>query len=106
MTELNFQKELMLTKEINQKNVCFVIIGIFYKKTLSYGPYLCDGCHTMTQKSIDSKNIDIVYFNRNAYNSHAGYLKKKNDEKYLNLDSTKEYESVWSEVKRLEKLRD
>ena len=90
----------MLTKEINQKNVCFVIIGIFYKKNFSYGPYLCDGCHNMTEKSIDSKNIDIVYFNRNAYNSHAGYLKKKkNDEKYLNLDSTKEYESVWSEVK-------
>ena len=77
MTELNFQKELMLTKEINQKNVCFVIIGIFYKKNFSYGPYLCDGCHNMTEKSIDSKNIDIVYFNRNAYNSHAGYLKKK-----------------------------
>ena len=32
-------------------------------------------------------------------NSVTGYLKKKNDEKYLNLDSTKEYESVWSEVK-------
>ena len=25
--------------------------------------------------------------------------KKKNDEKYLILDSTKEYESVWSEIK-------
>ena len=78
----------------------------FVHKNFSYGPYLCDGCHNMTEKSIDSKNIDIVYFNRNAYNSHAGYLKKKNDEKYLNLESTKEYESVWSEVKRLEKLRD
>ena len=26
-------------------------------------------------------------------------LKKKNDEKYLILDSTKEYESVWSEIR-------
>ena len=31
-------------------------------------------------------------------NSATEYL-KKNDEKYLILDSTKEYESVWSEIK-------
>ena len=29
MTESIFQKELMLIKQINQKNVRFVIIGIF-----------------------------------------------------------------------------
>ena len=32
-------------------------------------------------------------------NSAAGYFKEKNDEKYLILDSTKEYESVWSEIR-------
>ena len=31
--------------------------------------------------------------------SATGYFKEKNDEKYLILDSTKEYESVWSEIK-------
>ena len=31
-------------------------------------------------------------------NFATGYL-KKDDEKYLILDSTKEYESVWSEIK-------
>ena len=31
-------------------------------------------------------------------NSATRYF-KKNDEKYLILDSTKEYESVWSEIK-------
>ena len=31
-------------------------------------------------------------------NSATGYL-KKNDDKYLILDSTKEYENVWSEIK-------
>ena len=38
-------------------------------------------------------------------NSATGYFKEKNDEKYLILDSTKEYESVWleirSEIKRI-----
>ena len=32
-------------------------------------------------------------------NSATGYFKEKNDEKYLILDSTKEYESVWLEIK-------
>ena len=27
------------------------------------------------------------------------YFNEKNDEKYLSLDSTKEYESVWSEIR-------
>ena len=31
--------------------------------------------------------------------SATGYFKEKNDEKYLILDSTKEYERIWSEIK-------
>ena len=34
MKELIFQKELILTRQINQKIACFVIIGIFYVRTL------------------------------------------------------------------------
>ena len=32
-------------------------------------------------------------------NSATGYFKEKNNEKYLILDLTKEYESVWSEIR-------
>ena len=32
-------------------------------------------------------------------NFATGYFKEKNDEKYLILDSTKEYERVWSEIR-------
>ena len=59
-----------------------------------------------------SKDIDIYYINyiqenlnncnnplRVKINSATGYFKEKNDEKYLILDSTKEYESVWSEIR-------
>ena len=31
--------------------------------------------------------------------SATGYFKEKNDEKYLILDSTKEYERVWSVIR-------
>ena len=63
-------------RQINQKNVCFVIIGIFLHKNFSYGPYLCDGCYNMTQKSIDSKSIDTVYVKGNAYRIHLWYMSK------------------------------
>ena len=48
----------------------------FLHKSFSYGPYLCDGCYNMTQKSIDSKNIDIVYIKGNAYRIHFWHMSK------------------------------
>ena len=78
-------------------------------------------CHTSNIHNLDpflldiknksSEGIDIYYTNyiqenlnssnplRIKINSATGYFKEKNDEKYLILDSTKEYESVWSEIR-------
>ena len=62
-------------------------------------------------KKKSSKDIDIYYINyiqenlnssnplRIKINSATGYFKEKNDEKYLILDSTKEYKRVWSEIR-------
>ena len=54
----------MLIRQINQKNVCFVIIGISYMKRLVKG--LCDDCYNFSEKSIDFKNIAIVHIKKNA----------------------------------------
>ena len=78
-------------------------------------------CHTINLNDLDpflldikkksSKDIDIYYINyiqenlnssnslRIKIDSATGYFKEKNDEKYLILDSTKEYERVWSEIR-------
>ena len=77
-------------------------------------------CFTVDMNDLDpsfldikkkSKEIDIYYINyiqenfnsSNSLcvkiNSATGYFKEKNDDKYLILDSTKEYESVWSEIR-------
>ena len=62
-------------------------------------------------KKKSSKDIDIYYINyiqenlnssnplRIKIDSATGYFKEKNDEKYLILDSTKEYERLWSEIR-------
>ena len=39
MTESMFQKQLILARQINQKDVCFVITEYFLNKNFKYGPY-------------------------------------------------------------------
>ena len=50
MTKLIFQKGLMLIKQIYQKNVIFVNIGILKILVLNMKPYLRNGCHDLMQK--------------------------------------------------------
>ena len=66
MIELIFQKELTLIKQMNQENVSFV----------SYGPFTCDGCYDMVQRSTDFKNIAIVHIKKSAYRIYFQHMSK------------------------------
>ena len=48
----------------------------FLHKNFSYGPYLCEDCYNFSQKSIDFKNIDFVYFKVNSYRIRFWYMSK------------------------------
>ena len=74
-------------------------------------PFLLD-IKKRSFKEIDIYYINYIQENFNSsnplcvkINSATGYFKEKNDDKYLILDSTKEYEKVWleirSEIKRI-----
>ena len=59
-----------------------------------------------SSKEIYIYNINYIQENLTSSNSlrikidsATGYFKEKKDEKYLILDSTKEYERVWSEIR-------
>ena len=65
-----------LNKTNKSKESMFFHYYSYLNKNFSYGPYLCDGCYNMTQKSLDSKNIDIVYIKRNAYRIHFWHMSK------------------------------
>ena len=69
MIKLILQRVLTLIRLINQKNVSFVIIGFFLKKSFSYGPFTCDGCYNIVQRSTDFKNIAIVHVKKNCIQS-------------------------------------
>ena len=90
---------MIKTKQVNIKKNKYHTININ-----DLDPFLLD----IKKKS--SKDIDIYYinyiqenFNDNPFHikidSATGYFKEKNDEKYLILDSTKEYERLWSEIR-------
>ena len=68
----------------NKSKVCMLChYWYFLHKNFSCGPYLCDGCYNMTQRSIDSKNINIAYFKGNLYRIHSWYMSKKKRKRKL-----------------------
>ena len=62
----------MLIKQVCQKNVIFVTIGIGFK----YEKYPCNGCHDLMQKALSFNNVAIVYVKRSAYRIHFWYMSK------------------------------
>ena len=72
MIELIFQKELILIKQMHQKNVIFIITGFKYE------PYLCNGCDNLIQKAMSFNDVAIVYVKGNAYRIHFWYMNDSN----------------------------
>ena len=56
----------------------------FLDKNFSYGPYLCDGCYNIMQKSNDFKNIAIVHVKKSAYRIYFLYMSKREAKKLTN----------------------
>ena len=56
----------------------------FLDKNFSYGPYLCDGCYNIMQKSINFKNIAIVHVKKSAYRIYFLYMSKCKAKKLMN----------------------
>ena len=55
----------------------------FLDKNFSYGPYLCDGCYNIMQKSNDSKNIAIVYVRKNTCRIYFLDMSKREAKKLM-----------------------
>ena len=53
------------------------------KNLLCYGPYLCDGCYDISQKSTDFKNIAIVHIKKSAYRIYFQHMSKHEAKKLM-----------------------
>ena len=67
----------MLIKQIYQKQCMLFHYWYFLDKNFSYGPHLCNCCYNIMQKSMDLKNIAIVYVRGSAYRIHFWYMSKR-----------------------------
>ena len=54
----------------------------FLDKNFTYGPYLCDGCHNIMQKSTDFKNIAIVHVTKSVCRIYFLYISKLEAKKF------------------------
>ena len=49
----------------------------FLHKNFSYGPFLCDGCQNIMQKSNNFKNIAVVHVKKSAYRIYFLSMNKR-----------------------------
>ena len=55
----------------NESRECkFCHYWYFLNKNFKYGPYLCDGCYDISQKSTDFKNITVVHIKKTVYRTY------------------------------------
>ena len=53
--------------QTNKSRQCmFCYYWYYLNKNFSYGPFTCDGCYNIIQRSADFKNIVIVHVKNNA----------------------------------------
>ena len=50
-----------VNKTCKSKECMLCYYWYFLDKNFIYGPYLCDGCYNIMQKSIDFKNIANIH---------------------------------------------
>ena len=58
---INISEKIDVDKTNKSKECMLCHYWYFLHKDFSYGPYICDDCYNFSQKSIDFKNIAIVY---------------------------------------------
>ena len=49
----------------------------FLDNNFSYGPYLCNDCYNIMQKSINFKNIAIVHVKKSVHRIYFLYMNKR-----------------------------
>ena len=74
---INISEGIDVNKTNKSKECKICHYWYFLDKNFSYGPYLCDGCYNIIQKSIDFKNIAIVHVKGIAYRIHFQYMSKR-----------------------------
>ena len=80
---INISERIDVDKTNKSKECMLCHYWYFLNKNFSYGPYLCDGCYNIMQKSVDFKNIAIVRIRKSAYRIYFQYMSKHEAKKLM-----------------------
>ena len=65
--KIDITEGIDLNKTNKSKECMFCHYWYYLNKNFSYGPFTCDGCYNIVQKSIDFKDVAIFYVKKTAY---------------------------------------
>ena len=69
----------------NKSRECmFCHYWYYLNKNFIYGPFTCDGCYNIVQKSADFKNIPTVHVKKSTYRIYFKDISKHNAKKLMN----------------------
>ena len=74
--KIDITEGIDLNKTNKSKECMLSHFWYYLNKNFSYGPFTCDGCYNIVQKSIDFKNIAIIYVKKTTYRVYFKYISK------------------------------
>ena len=81
--KIDISKGIDINKTNESKEYMLCHYWYFLNKSFSYGPYLCDGCYNIVQKSISFKNIAIVRVKKIVYRIYFQDINKREVKKSM-----------------------
>ena len=79
--KINISEGIDVNKTNESKKCMLCRYWYFLNKNFSYGPFLCDGCYNIMQKSINFENIDVVHIKKIAYRIYFLDISKREAKK-------------------------
>ena len=73
---IDISEGIDVNKTNESKECKFCHYWYLLNKNFSYGPYTCDGCYDVVQRSTDFKNIAMVHIKKSTYRIYFQHMNK------------------------------
>ena len=74
--KIDITEEIDVDKTNKSRECMFCHYWYFLNKNFSYGPFTCDSCYDIVQRSTGFKHIAILYVKNNAYRIYFQQMSK------------------------------
>ena len=82
--KIDITEGIDLNKTNKSKECMFCHYWYYLNKNFTYGPFTCDGCYNIVQKSIDFKDTAIIYVKKTACRVYFKDIIKHKVKKIMN----------------------